>query len=130
MIQPNTTLQEAEGKMDEINVGVIPVCTGERLDGVLTDRDIVVRATAAGRDPKTTRVRDAMTRDVVSVFEDQDVQDAARLMEEQQVRRLVVLSRDKRLVGIVSLGDLATEGDDRLAAEILGGVSEPAEPDR
>jgi CBS domain-containing protein len=131
VIHPNASLAEAADKMGALDVGPLPVCDGYRLVGMITDRDIAVRATAAGRDPKTTRVRDAMTEDVVYGFEDQDVREAARIMEEKQIRRLVVLDRDKRLVGIVSLGDLATDaGDDRLSGEVLERVSEPAEPDR
>src|SRR3712207_146292 len=95
VVHPDATLQEAARKMDALDVGPLPVCDGDRLVGMITDRDIVVRATAAGRDPKTTHVRDAMTRDVVYCFEDQDVREAARVMEEQQIRRVVVLDRDK-----------------------------------
>ena len=131
VVHPDATLQEAATKMDQLNVGAIPVCDGDRLVGMLTDRDITVRATAAGRDPKTTRVREAMTAEVVYLFEDQDVPDAARLMEQDQIRRVVILNQDKRLVGIVSLGDLAVDAPGaRLAEEVLEGVSEPAEPDR
>ncbi len=117
--------------MDELNVGPLPVCDGDKLIGMVTDRDITVRATSAGRDPNTTSVREAMTADVVYAYEDQDVRDAARMMSEQQIRRLPVIDRDNRLVGIVSLGDIAAEtGDDRLSGEVLEQVSEPAEPDR
>jgi CBS domain-containing protein len=131
VIHPNATLEEAAERMDALNVGPLPVCDGDRLVGMLTDRDITVRATAAGRDPKTTRVREVMTQDVVYAFEDQDVREATRLMEEKQIRRLVVLDRDKRLVGIVSLGDLAVEtGDDRTTGEVLERISTPSEPDR
>jgi CBS domain-containing protein len=130
VIHPDATLREAAQKMQTLDVGPIPVCDGDRLQGMLTDRDITVRATAAGRDPNTTRVREVMTPDVVYCFEDQDVQEAAQVMEERQIRRLIVLNRDKRLVGIVSLGDLATQtGDEELdseeLSETLSGVSTP-----
>ena len=93
---------------------------------MLTDRDITVRAVAAGRDPLTTQVRDVMTPDVVYGFEDQDVEDAARLMEQYQIRRLPVLNRSKQLVGMVALGDLAVHAGTRpVAAEVLEQVSEP-----
>jgi CBS domain-containing protein len=125
-IPPDSTLQDAARKMQALDVGPLPVCDHDRLAGMLTDRDIVVRAVAEGRDPGTTRVRDVMTPEVVYVFEDQDVQEAARLMEEKQVRRLLVLNRDKRLVGIVSLGDLAVEtGDEKLVGRTLEHVSLP-----
>src|SRR5687768_819517 len=127
VIQPDATLQQAAEKMEELDVGPLPVCDGNRLVGMLTDRDITVRATSMGQDPNATRVRDVMTRDVVYCFEDQDVREAARVMEAKQIRRLVVLDQDKRLVGIVSLGDLAVDtGDERLSGEILERVSEPA----
>jgi CBS domain-containing protein len=98
---------------------------------MITDRDITIRSTAGARDPRKATVREAMTPEVVYVFDDQDVAEAAQLMEEKQIRRLVVLDREKRLVGIVSLGDLAVKsGDDELSAETLEQVSEPAQPKR
>ena len=90
-----------------------------------------MRATAEGKDPNTTPVREVMTPDVVYGFEDDDVQEAAKTMEEHQIRRLIVLNRDERPVGIVSLGDLAVHApDDRLPGEVTEAVSEPAEPAR
>jgi CBS domain-containing protein len=97
---------------------------------MITDRDITVRATAVGGDPKATCARDVMTTDVIYGFEDQDVAEAARMMRDAQIRRLIVLNRDKRLVGIVALGDLAVDSDERMAGKTLKQVSEPAEPDR
>jgi len=131
VIRPEAPIAEAARKMDELNIGPLPVCDGDRLIGIVTDRDITVRATSAGRDPQTTPVREARSQDVLYCYEDQDVRDAARLMSEQQIRRLPVISRDKRLVGIVSLGDIAAETrDDRMSGETLERVSEPAQPDR
>ena len=131
-VRPDDTIARAAERMRDLNVGALPVCgDGDRLVGMVTDRDITVRATADACDPARTRVGDAMTPDVVYVFDDQDVQQAANVMEENQVRRLVVLNRDKRLVGIVSLGDLAVKtGDDKLSGDALEQVSEPAEPRR
>jgi CBS domain-containing protein len=112
--------------MKDLDVGALPVCDNERLVGLLTDRDITVRAVTEGYDTMTTIVQDVMTPDVLYCFEDQDVQGAAQLMREHQVRRLVVFNRDKRLVGIVSLGDLAVEtGDEKLAGKALEQVSMP-----
>lgn len=130
--RPDATLREAAGRMKELDVGALPVCgDNDRLVGMITDRDVTVRSTAAGSDPGAAHVRDVMTPDVVYCFEDQDVAEAARLMKESQIRRLVVLDRDKRLVGIVSLGDLAVEtGDEVLAGNTLEAVSEPAQPNR
>ncbi len=94
---------------------------------MITDRDITVRAVADACDPRSTTVEEVMTPDVVYCFDDQDVQEAARLMQAHQIRRLVVLDRDKRLVGIVSLGDLAVEtGDEKLAGKTLEEVSLPS----
>jgi len=126
-VSPGDTLEQAARRMEELNVGPLPVCEGPRVVGMLTDRDITVRATAAGCDPKTTLVCDVMTQDVVSCTEDQDVCEAARLMEEKQIRRLLVMNPGKDLVGIVSLGDLATEAPDHTQpGEVLKKVSEPA----
>jgi len=123
---PGDTLEQAARRMEELGVGPLPVCEGHRLVGVITDRDITVRATAAGCDPRTTLVGDAMSQDVVCCYEDQDVQEAARLMTEKQIRRLPVMSRANELVGIVSLADLAGEAGPREAGDVLKGVSEPS----
>jgi CBS domain-containing protein len=128
VVRPDATIQEAARKMAQLNVGPLPVCDGERLVGMVTDRDITVRATAAGRDPKTTPIREAMTDKVIYCFEDQDVREAAQLIEEKQIRRLPVLNRDKRLVGIVSVGDLAVRTHDKgLTGEVVERVSGPAQ---
>ena len=130
-VRPDDTLQEAARRMKALDVGPLPVCgDNDRLVGMLTDRDIVVRAVAEGLDARTAKVRDAMTEGVTYCFEDDDVAEAARLMRENQIRRLVVLNRNKRLVGIVSLGDLAVEtgGDQKVAGKTLEGVSQPATP--
>ena len=131
VLSPETTLKEAAQRMRDLDSGVMPVGENDRLAGMLTDRDITVRATAEGKDPNSTPVREAMTPEVVYCFEDDDVREAAKTMEEHQIRRLIVLNRDKRLVGIVSLGDLAVHApDDRLPGEVTEAVSEPAEPAR
>ena len=131
VIHPEATLEEAAQKMQDLNVGPLPVCDGDELVGMLTDRDITVRGVASGRSPAMHKVRDVMTRDVVYCFDDQDVKEAARVMEQQQIRRLVVLDRNKRLAGIVSLGDLAVDsGDERMSGQVLEAVSEPSEPER
>ena len=117
--------------MKGLDIGPLPVCTGERLVGMLTDRDITVRATAEGRDPQATKVHEVMTAEVVYAFEDLDIKEVARRMEEHQIRRLVVLTGDKQLVGIVSLGDLAVHtGNARQAGQTLERVSKPGEAQR
>ncbi len=125
-ISPHATLQEAARKMRELNVGSLPVCgDNDRLAGMITDRDIAVRAVSEGLDPHSATVEQVMTRSIVYCFEDQNVEHAAKLMEDRQIRRLVVLNRDKRLVGIVSLGDIALESNEGLAGEVLERISEP-----
>jgi len=128
VVRSDALLQEVAEKMRTLGVGVLPVCNGDRVVGLLTDRDVTVRATAAGCDPTMIQVCDVMTADVVYCFEDQDMADAAKLMEAQQVRRLLVLNRDQRLVGIVSLDDLAAGGDPGLAGETLKEVSKSSGP--
>ncbi|HXG21648.1 MAG TPA: CBS domain-containing protein [Methylomirabilota bacterium] len=131
IIHPDVTLQEAATKMSQLDVEPLPVCDGEQLIGMLTDRDITVRATAKGCDPTATTVREVMTPEVVYCFDDQDVETAAQMMEMRQIRRVPVLNRGKRLVGIVSLSDLAVEiGNRDLAGETLERASTPAEPTR
>lgn len=130
-IGPEASLQEAAARMKSLDVGTLPVCENDRLVGMLTDRDITVRATAEGEGPKVIHVRDIMTPDIVYCFDDQLVSEAAELMKENQIRRLVVLNRDKKLVGIVSLGDVAVEtGDGELVGNTLEAVSEPNRPVR
>jgi len=125
-ISPDATLQDAARKMRDLDVGPLPVCENDRLVGILTDRDIVVRGVAEGRDPQDSRVRDVMTRGIDYCFDDDDVAEAAWHMEAKQIRRLAVLDHNKRLVGIVSLGDLAVKSpDEHLTAEALEQVSLP-----
>jgi CBS domain-containing protein len=115
--------------MKDLDAGPLPVCgDGDRLVGMLTDRDITIHVVAEGKDARTARVQDAMTEGIAYCFEDEDVEQVARKMQEKQIRRLVVLNRNKRLVGIVSLGDLATRsrGNQQPAAETLARVSEQA----
>jgi len=128
VIDPEVTLQQAAAKMRRLNIGSLPVCEGERLIGMLTDRDITVRAVAERSDPTTTTIREAMTPDIAYCFDDQEVQDAVQIMERYQIRRLPILTRDKRLVGMVSLGDLAVSSDTPTqAGEALKQVSAPPE---
>jgi len=129
-VRPDDNIAAAAQKMKDLDVGALPVCgDDDRLKGMITDRDITVRATADCCDAGGTCVREVMTPNIVYVIEDQDVTEAARLMKEKQIRRLAVLNRDKRLVGIVSLGDLALDSrDDELTGATLEAISEPAAP--
>ena len=131
VISSDAVVKEVAKKMQQLDVGFLPIRDGDRLVGMVTDRDITVRAVAEGRDPTKTPVKEVMTPEVVYCFEDQDVSEVAKLMQEKQIRRLPVLNRQKRLVGIVSLGDLAVHtGQEKLAGETIKEVSEPAEPNR
>ena len=124
VVRPDATLEEAARKMRERDVGALPVCDGRRLLGMITDRDIVVRAVSQGRDPRRTKVHEVHTERVLYAREDDDVRDVAQVMESEQIRRMPIVDRSKRLVGIVALADLAAE-DEELSGEILEGVSQP-----
>jgi CBS domain-containing protein len=123
-IRPDQPVQEAASFMLSADAGSIPVTDGDRLLGMITDRDIAVRGVAKGRGPDTP-VRELMSNDVVCVRHDEECTDAANKMSEAQVRRLPVIDEQDRLCGIVSLGDLARETDSESAHEALEGVSQP-----
>ena len=127
VIRPESSVTEAAKKMKSLDVGALPVCDGRRLLGMVTDRDITVRATAEARDPDQTLVRDCMSAEIIYCFEDQSIQEAERLMQEKQIRRLPVLTREKQLAGIIALGDLAIKtGDLQQVGRTVREVSEPA----
>ncbi|HVI34362.1 CBS domain-containing protein [Phenylobacterium sp.] len=122
--RPQDTIQDVARRMVEIDAGVMPVCDGDRLQGMVTDRDIVVRAVSEGRSFQTP-VSEVMTPDVECCYEDDDIGEAADRMAELQVRRLAVVDRDKRLVGIVALGDIARQAKDKTTGQTLEEISEP-----
>ena len=125
VLEPNDTLQTAAQRMRGHDIGLLPICDNDRLVGVVSDRDLAIRATAEGLDPKSTKVSQIKSDDVAYCYVDQSVEEAARVMQERQIRRLVVLDRkDKRMVGIVALGDVATNGTAKTAGEVLEVVSE------
>jgi len=123
-ISPNQTAKEAASFMLSTDSGSIPVTDGERLVGMITDRDIAVRGVAKGFAPDTP-VSELMTRDCITAREDDDVSTIASKMSEAQVRRLPVMDGDEKLCGIVSLGDLSRDGDDQSASQALAGISQP-----
>lgn len=123
-VSPDQTAREAASFMLRAEAGSIPVCEGDKVIGMITDRDIAVRGVAEGRGPDTP-VRDLMTDHVICAREDDNVDDVARRMSQEQVRRLPVLDADDRLCGIISLGDLAREAVGEQAHEALEGVSQP-----
>jgi CBS domain-containing protein len=128
-ISPQETIQRAAQMMDELNVGIVPVCDGEKLVGMITDRDITVRATSVGNAPGETRVEEVMTADVRWCFDDQSVDEVMEQMADVQIRRVPVVNHDKKLVGIVALGDIATRVP-RDIEDTLQDISSPSEPDR
>lgn len=124
VVQPDDTLRDAAAIMAEEDVGALPVCDGSRLQGMITDRDIAVRAVANGRDAHTP-VREVMSEDVIWCSEDDDTQEVLGRMGERQIRRIPVVDANRNLVGIVSLGDLAIE-DEENVDEALRSISMPA----
>ena len=128
-ISPDSSLQVAAQMMRDLDVGAVPVCEDKKLIGIVTDRDITIRCSAQGLDPRDCSVSDAMTRDMTCCHPEDDVKAAADLMENKQIRRLPIVDAQMRLIGIVSLGDIATrQHDRRLAGEILEEVSQPNQP--
>lgn len=122
---PEMILRDVARLMRDNDIGSLPVVENDRMVGMITDRDITIRAVAAGRDVNTTPVRDAMTARTLYVYEDEEIEQAAHAMADLQVRRLPVLNRNKQLVGILALSDVSLDGPERSAAEALRGVSIP-----
>jgi CBS domain-containing protein len=124
---PQSSIRDCAKMMGEIDAGVMPVGENDRLVGMITDRDIAIRAVAAGKGPDTP-VREVMSQEVKYCFDDENLDHVAKNMGDLRVRRLPVLNRDKRLVGIVSLGDLATHESAKVAAQAVSGVSQHGGP--
>jgi CBS domain-containing protein len=121
-IAPSDTIRQAAELMADIDAGVLPVAENDRMVGMITDRDIAIRAIGAGKGPDA-KTRDVMSPEVKYCYEDDDVEEVCENMADQQIRRLPVVSRDKRLVGIVSLSDLAKRADTEAAGEALEGIT-------
>jgi CBS domain-containing protein len=121
---PDQSIREAAQMMSELDAGVLPVGEHDRLVGMITDRDIAIRGVGEGRTPDAP-VRDVMTNDVKYCFDDEDIDDVARNMADIQVRRLPVVNRDKRLVGIIAIADLAANEDPEVVGAAVSGISEP-----
>lgn len=126
----NESVMQAAQAMDELDIGALPVCDGTTLVGMVTDRDIVLRAVAQGRAAESTRLDEVMSRGVCWCYEDQSVETAAKEMRSSQIRCVPVMDRQKRLVGMLALGDVATKESDVTAGSALGAISEPSRPDR
>ena len=122
---PNTTINVVARRMRDDNIGALPVGENDRLIGMVTDRDIVMRAVAEKRSSRNTTVREVMSKGICYCFEDDDLEGAAQIMAKHQVRRLPVLNRDKRLVGVIALADLG-RSEDEAAQDALKDISQPA----
>jgi CBS domain-containing protein len=124
-VPPDTGIQQLANKMKTLDVGFVPICENDRLAGTVTDRDIVVRCLAEGKDAGTCKASDIMTKEVFWSFADQDVKDVAKRMREKDVRRMLILNRDKRLVGVVSIGDIA-KVEEKETGKTLKDIAEAA----
>jgi CBS domain-containing protein len=126
-IDLDTPIGKAADKMRDLDIGFLPICDNDRLVGTVTDRDITIRSVAQGRDPRLAPVREIMSQQVFYCYEDDDVEKVGQYMQEKEVRRMLILNRQKRLVGVVSIGDLAkASGEKELAGETLGHIAEAA----
>jgi len=124
-IPPDTSLQEAATMMRDNDYGFLPIGEDDRLIGTVTDRDLTVRATAEGKNPSSTHVREVMSQNVLYCWEDDSIEKAAKNMEKEQLHRLIVLNQDKRMTGVLSIGDIARKcHNDALCGEIIEGISE------
>lgn len=127
---PTDSMVLAAQAMEALDVGVLPVCEGERLIGLVTDRDLVLRGLAQGCAPEHTAVAELMSRDVTCCYDDDTVEDVVDQMRDLKIRRVPVIDRDKHLVGMLTLGDVAAKRGAHAVGEALEDISEPAEPDR
>jgi CBS domain-containing protein len=122
-ISPEMQIQDAAQQMKSLHVGFLPVCENDRLVGAVTDRDIVLRVIAAGKDVKACKARDVMTNDVFWCYEDQTADEVADYMAEKEIRRVLILNREKRLVGVISIGDLAKGGEEQISGETIKDIA-------
>jgi len=128
-VDPKTPLNEVAQVMESDDVGAVPLVEGDRLVGIVTDRDIVVRAIAKGKDPKGMPAFEVSSRELVTVHPDDNLSDALELMARHQVRRVAVTAEDDRLIGVVSQADVAREAKDKDTGQLVGGISrEPQGP--
>jgi len=125
LVSPDETVQSAARMMEREDIGFLPVGENDRIVGMITDRDIAMRAVAEGKDPKKTKVREVMTERVIYCMDDTDVEEAAQNMAEMRVRRMPIVDHEKRLVGVVSIGDIAFRHRPNVAGAALEGVCKP-----
>jgi CBS domain-containing protein len=126
-VEPRTPIAKAAEKMRDLDIGFLAICENDRLVGTVTDRDITIRSVVPGLDARTTDVRQVMTQSVSYCYEDDDIEQVGKEMQQKEVRRMLILNRDKRLVGVVSLGDIAKVlGEKTLAGQTLGEIADAA----
>ena len=126
-VEPTTPIAKAAEKMRDLDIGFLAICENGRLIGTVTDRDITIRSVAQGRDPRLAPVQEIMSPSVFYCYEEDDIEHVAQYMQEKEVRRMLILNRQKNLVGIVSIGDIArASGEKQLAGETLGEIAEAA----
>jgi CBS domain-containing protein len=123
-IDPGMGVQDAARRMKSLDVGFLPVCEQDRLIGTLTDRDIVLRAVAEGKDIKSVRARDIMTTEVFWCYDDQSSEEIAEYLAEKEIRRVLILDHNKRLVGVISIGDLAKGGEEEKTGQAIREIAE------
>jgi CBS domain-containing protein len=124
VVSPNNTLRDAAMLMEKMDIGSLPVGANDRLVGIITDRDIAIRAVAQGKSPDTT-VQEAMSTDIKYCYDDEDIDHVARNMADLELRRMPVVNRNKRLVGVVSLSNFAYSGNRKVSDKLLKGVAAP-----
>lgn len=125
ILSPETTLKQAAEKMREQNIGFLPIGENDRLIGTITDRDLAIRGVAAGKDPNKTAVRDIMTDEIRYCFENDSAEKVSEIMSSLKIRRLIILNDNKRMVGIISMGDVATKSQDfKLSGKVIAAISE------
>jgi CBS domain-containing protein len=129
-VSPDTPVSEAAQLMETEDVGALPVLDGEELAGMVTDRDIVIRAIAKGKDPRGLPVREVSTRDVVSIRGDEDLSEALKLMASYKVRRLPVVDDGNRLIGVLAQADAALEANEKAVGQMVEAISRPPEGPR
>jgi CBS domain-containing protein len=126
-VEPTTPIAKAAEKMRDLDIGFLAVCEHDRSVGTVTDRDVTIRSVAQGRDPRLATVSEIMTPTAFYCYEDEEIEHVGQQMREKEVRRMLIMNRQNRLVGVVSLGDIAkTTGEKELAGETLGQIAEAA----
>lgn len=128
VIPVNCSVQEAAQKMKDLNVGALPIGDKSKVQGLLTDRDIAIQVVAAGKNPQSCKVQEIMTSPIQWIDQDSSVEEAADMMSDKQIRRLLVMDRNQKPVGFLSLGDIATKVDEQRAGESLQDISRPSQP--